>query len=86
LKYNHPLVKNSAAVLERLGIKPFSKSTESAMSIFLSQKIPAVTLGITRGENVYQDKATMEIEPMYRGIAQIIGVLQAIDSGVCDEQ
>jgi acetylornithine deacetylase/succinyl-diaminopimelate desuccinylase-like protein len=86
LKYNHPLVKNSAAVLETLGIKPFSKSTESALSIFLSQKIPAVTLGITHGENVYKDKATMEIEPMYKGIAQIIGVLKAIDSGVCDEQ
>ncbi|MDH3798644.1 MAG: hypothetical protein OES70_08385, partial [Desulfobacterales bacterium] len=86
LKYNHPLVKNSAAVLETLGIKPFSKSTESAQSIFLSQKIPAVTLGITHGENVYKDKATMEIEPMYKGIAQIIGVLKAIDGGVCDEQ
>jgi acetylornithine deacetylase/succinyl-diaminopimelate desuccinylase-like protein len=86
LKYNHPLVKNSAAVIETLGIKPFSQSTESALSIFLSQKIPAVTLGITHGENVYKDKATMEIEPMYKGIAQVIGVLQAIDSGVCDEQ
>jgi len=86
LKYNHPLVKNSAAVMETLGIKPFSKSTESAQSIFLSQKIPAVTLGITHGENVYKDKATMEIEPMYTGIAQVIGVLKAIDGGVCDEQ
>ena len=86
LKYNHPLVKNSAAVLETLGIKPFSKSTESALSIFLSQKIPAVTLGITHGENVYKDKATMEIEPMYKGIVQVIGVLKAIDGGVCDEQ
>ena len=86
LKYNHPLVKNSAAVMETLGIKPFSKSTESALSIFLSQKIPAVTLGITHGENVYNDKATMEIEPMYKGIAQVIGVLKAIDGGVCDEQ
>lgn len=86
LKYNHPLVKNSAAVLEALDIKPFSKSTESALSIFLSQKIPAVTLGITHGENVYNDKATMEIEPMYKGITQVIGVLKAIDGGVCDEQ
>ena len=85
LKYDHPLVKNSAAVMGRLGIKPFSKSTESALSIFLSQKIPAVTLGITHGEHVYKDKATMEIEPMYKGIAQVIGVLKAIDSGVCDE-
>jgi len=23
---------------------------------------------------------------MYKGIAQVIGVLKAIDSGVCDEQ
>ena len=86
LKYNHPLVKNSAAVLETLGIKPFSKSTESALSIFLSHKIPAVTLGITHGENVYKEEATMEIEPMFKGIAQVIGVLKAIDAGVCDEQ
>jgi tripeptide aminopeptidase len=86
LKYNHPLVKNAAAVLEKLGIKPFSKSTESSLSIFLSHKIPAVTLGITYGENVYKEEATMEIEPMYKGIAQIIGVLKAIDNGACDEQ
>jgi len=86
LKFNHPLVKNAAAVLETLGIKPISKSTESALSIFLSHKIPTVTLGITYGENNYTDKATMEIEPMFKGIAQIIGVLKAIDSGVCDDE
>ena len=85
LKFNHPLVKNAAAVLEALGIKSISKSTESALSIFLSRKIPSVTLGITHGENSYTEKATMEIEPMFRGIAQIIGVLKAVDSGVCDE-
>jgi acetylornithine deacetylase/succinyl-diaminopimelate desuccinylase-like protein len=85
LKFNHPLVKNSAAVMQALGIKPISKSTESALSIFLSRKIPSVTLGITHGENYYTEKATMEIEPMFKGIAQVIGVLKAIDSGVCDE-
>jgi acetylornithine deacetylase/succinyl-diaminopimelate desuccinylase-like protein len=84
LKYNHPLVKYAAAALETLGIKAVSKSTESALSIFLSRKIPAVTLGITYGENYYTDKATMEIQPMFKGISQIIGVLKAIDNGVCD--
>jgi metal-dependent amidase/aminoacylase/carboxypeptidase family protein len=84
LNFNHPLVKSSAAVMGALGIKPVSKSTESALSIFLSHKIPTVTLGITHGENFYTDKATMEIEPMFKGIAQVIGVLKAIDSGVCD--
>ncbi len=86
LQHNHPLVKHAAAILETLGIKPVSKPTESALSIFLSHKIPAITLGITYGENRYMENATMEIEPMYQGIAQIIGVLKAIDSGVCDEQ
>jgi metal-dependent amidase/aminoacylase/carboxypeptidase family protein len=85
LKFNHPLVKNTAAVLKTLGIKPVSKSTESALSIFLSRKIPTLTLGITHGEKNYTNQATMEIEPMFKGIAQIIGVLKAIDSGVCDE-
>ncbi len=86
LKYSHPLVKYAAAVLESLGIKPVSKSTESALSIFLSRRIPAVTLGITHGEKYYTHKATMEIQPMFKGIAQIIGVLKAIDSGVCDAE
>ena len=85
LKFNHPLVKSSAAILESLGIKPISKSTESALSIFLSHKIPAVTLGITHGKNYYTEKASMEIEPMFKGIAQVIGVIKAIDNGVCDE-
>ena len=84
LKFNHPLVKNTVEVLKALGIKPVSKSTESALSIFLARKIPTVTLGITHGENAYTTNATMEIEPMFRGIAQVIGVLKAIDSGICD--
>jgi len=86
LKFNHPLVKSAVTVMETLGIKPISKSTESALSIFLSRKIPAVTIGITHGENYYTDRATMEIEPMFKGIAQVIGVLKAIDDGVCDEK
>ena len=85
LKFNHPLVKSAASVLHSLGIKPISKSTESALSIFLSRKIPTVTLGITHGENYYAVNATAEIEPMFKGIAQVIGVLKSIDHGVCDE-
>ena len=86
LKFNHPLVKSAVTVMKTLGIKPISKSTESALSIFLSRKIPAVTIGITHGENYYTDRATMEIEPMFKGIAQVIGVLKAIDDGICDEK
>ena len=86
LKYNHPLVKSAAAVLKKLEVEPISEPCESELSIFLANRIPAVALGITRGENYHQITATAEIEPMYTGIAQVIGVLKAIDSGVCDEK
>ncbi len=85
LPYNHPLVKNTVAVMKKLDLKPAREASASELSIFLSRKIPAVTLGITRGNNYQTEKAVMEIEPMFKGIAQIFGVMMAIDSGVCDE-
>ncbi len=85
LEYNHPLVKTTSAILKKLDIKPSSMSSESELSIFLSHKIPAVTIGITHGDHYHQRNSIMEIEPMYKGIAQLIGVIMAIDSGVCDE-
>ena len=85
LKYNHPLVKATGEVMRRLDIPIVGEPSESELSIFLSKKIPAVTLGLTRGENYHQPNSKMEIEPMFKGIAQVIGTIQAIDSGVCDE-
>lgn len=86
LRHNHPLVKNVAAIMEILQVQPLSDPSESELSIFLSRRIPAVTLGVTKGKRYQQKDATMEITPMFKGIAQIIGAIMAIDKGVCDEQ
>ena len=86
LKFNHPLVKSTVAVMKKLEIEPISAPSESELSIFLANKIPAVTLGVTRGENHHQVNSTVEIEPICKGITQIIGVMMAIDRGVCDEK
>ncbi len=86
LKFNHPLVKNTVAVMKKLEIEPISEPSESELSIFLANKIPAITLGVTRGENHHHINAKVEIEPIYKGITQIIGVMMAIDRGVCDEK
>lgn len=86
LNFNHPLVKSAAEVLKKLDLIPVSISSETELSIFLFHKIPAVTIGITKGENYHQEDAVMKIEPMYKGIAQLVGILMAIDSGVCDGQ
>jgi tripeptide aminopeptidase len=86
LQFNHPLVKSAVNVMKKLGLTPVSGPSESELSIFLSRNIPSITLGITRGENLHQQNARVEIEPIFTGIAQIIGVIMAIDNGVCDEQ
>lgn len=84
LRYGHPLVKSVMEIMKVLELKTVSSPSESELSIFLAHNIPAVTLGISRGKNYHLKGSTMEISPMYKGLAQIIGVIQAIDQGVCD--
>jgi tripeptide aminopeptidase len=85
LNHNHSLIKCASRILKRLEVKIFSEPSQSILSIFLHRKIPAVTLGITRGDNFHQDDARIEIEPMYKGIAQIPALLMAMDKGMCNE-
>ncbi|MEJ2038530.1 MAG: peptidase dimerization domain-containing protein [Desulfosarcinaceae bacterium] len=85
LRYTHPLVKAVVAAMGKLAITPMSAPSESEVSIFLSRHIPAVTLGVTHGEGYQKSEAKAEIDPMFRGIAQIVGTIMAIDRGVCDE-
>lgn len=85
LKYNHPLIKCASRILDNLGLEIFSEPSESTLSIFLDQKIPAITLGITWGDNFHQDDAMIEIDPMYKGVAQIPALLMAMDKGMCNE-
>lgn len=86
LEYNHPLVRSAIACLEALKVKPVIESSESELSIFLSHNIPAVTVGISHGEEYHTEEAQIEIEPMFKGIAQLIGLIEAIDEGIIDEQ
>jgi len=86
LNYNHPLVKTTGKIIHALDIKPVSDHSESELSIFLSKNIPAVTLGITSGTDYHLDTATVEIEPIFKGIAQVAATIMAIDRGLCDEQ
>lgn len=86
LDYTHPLVRGGIAILEKLGIKPIIESSESELSIFLSHGVPAVTIGVTHGENYHTETAQIDIEPMFKGIAQLVALIEAIDKGINDEQ
>lgn len=84
ISFSHPLASNARAIMKALNINPrFSPST-SELSAFIDAGIPALTLGITHGENLNKIDESIEIEPIYSGLAQLLGVLLAIDRGYCD--
>ena len=84
LDENHKLVQTATSIMEKLGLQPTTGPSESELSIFLSRNIPALTLGISYGNGYQKPDAAMQIEPIFKGIAQIVGILTTIDSGACD--
>lgn len=84
----HPLVRCGRSVLTQLGLQPMIYLTTSGMSALVDRKIPALTLGVTTGERLGRldefDEACA-IEPMATGLAQLAGILLALDGGYADE-
>ncbi|MHC4405723.1 MAG: zinc-binding metallopeptidase family protein [Planctomycetota bacterium] len=86
IPFSHPLVKGVMEVMGQLGIEPDQGHSPSELSELISRNIPAVTLGITRGtKNRKTEPDYVLIDPILTGVAQLVGVMLAIDEGVCDE-
>lgn len=85
IPFSHALARNTREIMRSLDIQPRITPSTSELSAFIDKKIPAVTLGITDGENMNQQNETIEIEPIFKGIAQLLGLIMAIDGGYCDE-
>jgi len=86
IPFSHPLVKSVLEVMETLQIEPDQGHSPSELSELITRGIPAVTLGITRGEkNRKQSPDYVLIDPILTGVAQLLGVILAIDRGACDE-
>ncbi len=87
LSFSHPLVKTVLGVMDKLDILPDQGHSPSGLSQFIQRGIPAVTLGVTYGEKNQRKKPDQVlIEPILKGIAQILGVILAIDTGTCDTE
>jgi tripeptide aminopeptidase len=87
LAFTHPLCRQTRRIMEHLAIQPESSPSLSELSAFIDHAIPAITVGITRGERRKErnEEESIEIEPIFTGLAQLIGILLAIDGGFCDE-
>lgn len=81
----HPLVKNCRRIMEKLELKPTIRPSISEVSELIRRGLPSVTLGITEASNLHDLNETIRIKPIYTGLAQLLGVLLAIDGGFCNE-
>ena len=80
--FGHPLVAATRHIMQHLDIDPHITPSMSELATLIGRSIPAVTLGLTTGENLHTGREMIRIEPVYTGLAQLIGVLMAIDQGV----
>lgn len=83
IAYAHPLSKCARMVMESLDVEPRIAPSLSELSALIDKEIPALTLGITRGEQTFKTNETIDIDPIFKGIAQLIGTLIAVDGGHC---
>lgn len=81
----HPLVKSCRQVMEQLNLKPKILPSMSEVSELIGRGLPAVTLGITEVSKLHDLDETIRIQPIYKGLAQLLAVLLAIDGGFCNE-
>ena len=84
IPYAHPLTSCARSVMESLDIEPRLAPSISELSALIDKNIPALTLGITVGERAFKTNETIQIEPIYKGLAQIIGTIIAVDGGYCE--
>lgn len=85
LAIGHPLVKQTREIMSSLDLRPHITPSISELSALIAHGIPAVTLGITDGVHLHDQRESIILEPMFTGLAQLVGVLLAIDGGLCDE-
>lgn len=85
IEFSHPLVRTTRQILKNFDINPRYEPSTSELSSFIDYKIPALTLGISTGKNLHMEDEYIRIEPMYKGLAQLIAIILTIDEGYCDE-
>ena len=84
IPYAHPLNKCARSVMKTLNIEPHLSPSTSELSALIDNDIPALTLGITVGERTFKTNETIQIEPIFKGLAQLIGTILAVDGGYCE--
>jgi len=79
ISYEDPLVQGCREVMSELNIEPKIGPSMSELAAFIARDIPAVTLGISNGQRINTLEEEVEVEPIFKGIAQVLGVLMSLN-------
>ena len=85
LEFSHPLAVGARRILNHLEVNPRIRPSTSELSAFIDKGIPAVTIGLTNGENLDEKDERIHIDPITTGLQQLLGLILAVDKGHCDE-
>lgn len=83
ITFQHPLARAMRRIADTLDIQPRKSPSTSELSAFIDHDIPAITIGITYGEHQNTPEEEVQIEPIFTGLAQLVGILLAVDRGFC---
>ncbi len=83
--FSHPLARGAREIMGTLGIQPWISPSTSELSAFIDRRIPAITVGLTRGEHLNEENETIEIPPIAKGMAQLLGIILAMDRRIHEQ-
>jgi acetylornithine deacetylase/succinyl-diaminopimelate desuccinylase-like protein len=88
IKHSHPMVKTISSILKQLEVQLKVGLSNSEIAVPLHHGIPSVTIGISTGAEDREGlfKSFVDIDPIPKGIIQLLILIQNIDEGHCDEQ
>lgn len=85
MNFSHSLNIVAREILKNMEVTARITPSMSELSAFIAKKIPAVTIGLTTGENMEEPDEIINIAPLKKGVAQFLELIKAIDTGYCDE-
>ena len=84
IPFSHPLVKTTRSIMNEAGITPNVDPSTGDLNALILAGHPGVTVGLTTAENLREENETIQLPPLYAGLAQLVSLLQAIDLGLCE--
>lgn len=82
LPFSHPLISQLREIQKTLKVPSILMPSTSDLCAFIDKGIPAITVGLTECEGYNYENEVIYIDPIFVGIAQLLGLILEIDKGL----